>query len=169
MKQCPLAVFIVAVLSPVLCSVPIAAQDEQTMPVAVESLPAAARFWLAEDVLDIITPEERRAFLSLKTDEDRDNFIDLFWARRNPDPDSSRNAFEEEHYKRIVFANEKYGTARSKVLGRQTDREESTSFSARRIPLNPIRPARKHVPQLARVPGRRHILGNCGATSTSRM
>jgi GWxTD domain-containing protein len=77
------------------------------------------RFWLTEDVAYIITPEERCAFLSLGSDIDRDHFIDQFWYRRAPDPDSLENDFQREHYRRIVFANEKFATG---VPGWQTDR-----------------------------------------------
>ncbi len=68
------------------------------------------RKWLDEDVRWIITPEEREAFLKLGTDEERDAFIESFWARRNPDPDSPVNTFKEEHYRRIAYANEHYSS-----------------------------------------------------------
>ncbi len=64
--------------------------------------------WLDEDVIYIITPEERNAFLHLQTNEEREQFIESFWQRRNPDPDSSENAFKEEHYRRIAYANEHF-------------------------------------------------------------
>jgi GWxTD domain-containing protein len=60
---------------------------------------------LDEDVIYIITPEERSTFLALKDDKSRDSFVEQFWARRNPDPTSTGNSFKEEHYRRIAFAN----------------------------------------------------------------
>ena len=75
--------------------------------------------WLNEDVVYIITPEEREAFLQLKTDEERDQFIEAFWARRNPDPGSPYNSYKEEHYRRIAYADAHYAAG---VPGWRTDR-----------------------------------------------
>src|SRR3974390_3143769 len=66
--------------------------------------------WLNEDVVYIVTPEERRSFLHLSTNEEREQFIEAFWQRRNPDPDSPENTFKEEHYRRIAYANEHYAS-----------------------------------------------------------
>ncbi|HUJ31251.1 MAG TPA: GWxTD domain-containing protein [Candidatus Acidoferrum sp.] len=75
--------------------------------------------WLNEDVVYIITPEERSSFLHLSTNEEREQFIEAFWARRNPDPDSPENTFKEEHYRRIAYANEHYASG---IPGWKTDR-----------------------------------------------
>lgn len=75
--------------------------------------------WLNEDVVYIISPEERSAFLHLDTNEAREQFIEAFWARRNPDPDSAENTFKEEHYRRIAYANEHYASG---IPGWKTDR-----------------------------------------------
>jgi GWxTD domain-containing protein len=75
--------------------------------------------WLNEDVVYIITPEERSTFLHLSTNEERETFIENFWARRNPDPDSPENTFKEEHYRRIAYANEHYASG---IPGWKTDR-----------------------------------------------
>jgi GWxTD domain-containing protein len=75
--------------------------------------------WLDEDVTYIITPEERSAFLRLQTNEEREQFIEQFWLRRNPDPDSPENTFKEEHYRRIAYANEHYASG---IPGWKTDR-----------------------------------------------
>ena len=75
--------------------------------------------WLDEDVRWIISDQERQAFLQLSNDEERDNFIDQFWARRNPMPDSPTNDFKEEHYRRIAYANEHYSAG---VPGWRSDR-----------------------------------------------
>ena len=86
---------------------------------AIHRLPASARYWLVEDAVYIITPGERCAFLRLETDEDREQFIEQFWIRRAADPISLDYDFKAEHYRRIVFANEKYGGSLS---GWKTDR-----------------------------------------------
>jgi GWxTD domain-containing protein len=75
--------------------------------------------WLNEDVVYIITPEERSSFLHLSTNEEREQFIEGFWQRRNPDPDSPENTFKEEHYRRIAYANEHYASG---IPGWKTDR-----------------------------------------------
>lgn len=75
--------------------------------------------WLDEDVVYIITPEERNAFLHLSTNEEREQFIEQFWQRRNPDPDSVENTYKEEHYRRIAYANEHYSSG---IPGWKTDR-----------------------------------------------
>jgi len=75
--------------------------------------------WLDEDVVYIITDEERAAFKQLSNDEERDNFIEAFWQRRNPTPDTEENEFKEEHYRRIAYANEHFAAG---VPGWKTDR-----------------------------------------------
>jgi GWxTD domain-containing protein len=64
--------------------------------------------WLEEDVRWIITPEEEKAFKSMTNNEERDQFIEAFWRRRNPNPDSDDNEFKDEHYRRIAYANEHF-------------------------------------------------------------
>ncbi|MFZ0580320.1 MAG: GWxTD domain-containing protein [Candidatus Acidiferrales bacterium] len=75
--------------------------------------------WLNEDVVYIISPEERSAFLHLQTNEEREQFIEAFWQRRNPDPDSAENTFKEEHYRRIAYTNEHFSSG---IPGWKTDR-----------------------------------------------
>ena len=66
--------------------------------------------WLEEDVVYIITDEERQAFKRFQTDEEREQFIEQFWLRRDPTPDTEENEFKEEHYRRIAYANERYAS-----------------------------------------------------------
>src|SRR5580698_9518636 len=75
--------------------------------------------WLDEDVVWIITDEERAAFKQLSNDEERDNFIEAFWQRRDPTPDTEENEYKEEHYQRIAYANEHFAAG---VPGWRTDR-----------------------------------------------
>jgi GWxTD domain-containing protein len=76
--------------------------------------------WLNEDVVYIITSYEKKKFLELKTDEEREQYIEEFWKRRNPDPDTDENEYRTEHYERIAYANKNF--AFGKVAGWQTDR-----------------------------------------------
>jgi len=75
--------------------------------------------WLDQDVRYIISPEEEQAFKLLGTDEERDQFIEQFWLRRDPTPDTEENEFREEHYRRIQYANEHYAAG---IPGWRTDR-----------------------------------------------
>jgi GWxTD domain-containing protein len=87
--------------------------------VAIATIPYNFRSWLTEDAVYIISPEERCAFLHLKSDRERQQFIDQFWLRRVSDPQALENDFKQEHYRRIVFANENFGT---NLPGWRTDR-----------------------------------------------
>ena len=75
--------------------------------------------WLNEDVSYIITDEERAAFKKLQTDDEREQFIENFWLRRDPTPDTIENEFKEEHYRRIAYANEHFASG---IPGWKTDR-----------------------------------------------
>ena len=75
--------------------------------------------WLDEDVRWIITEEERAAFKQLSNDEERDQFIEQFWLRRDPTPDTVENEYKEEHYRRIAYANEHFAAG---IQGWRTDR-----------------------------------------------
>jgi GWxTD domain-containing protein len=75
--------------------------------------------WLNEDVGYIISDEERAAFKRLNNDEERETFIENFWLRRDPSPDTEENEFKEEHYRRIAYANEHFASG---IPGWKTDR-----------------------------------------------
>jgi GWxTD domain-containing protein len=77
-----------------------------------QELKGTYKRWLNEDVRWIITDQERKAFLSLTNDEERDAFIEQFWQRRNPDPDSPENTYREEIYRRIAYANEHFAAGK---------------------------------------------------------
>jgi GWxTD domain-containing protein len=84
-----------------------------------QELKGPYKTWLNEEVPYIITDEERKAFMSLSNDEEREAFIENFWLRRNPNPDSPENEFREEHYRRIQYANDHYAAGKP---GWKTDR-----------------------------------------------
>ena len=75
--------------------------------------------WVNKDVAYIITPEEKKAFNALKTNEERENFIANFWLRRDPNPDTEENEYKEEYFERIAYANEHYTSG---IPGWKTDR-----------------------------------------------
>jgi GWxTD domain-containing protein len=75
--------------------------------------------WLDEDVRWLITDEEQKAFKLLSNDEERDQFIEAFWQRRDPTPDTIENEFKEEHYRRMAYANEHFAAG---IPGWKSDR-----------------------------------------------
>ena len=94
-------------------------EQKQKMKKTLKELEGPYRTWLNEDVVYIISPEERTAFLQLETNEEREQFIEQFWLRRSSNPDLPDNDFKEEHYRRIAYANEHYASG---VPGWKTDR-----------------------------------------------
>jgi GWxTD domain-containing protein len=107
----------------VFSSVAVFAQDEkeskkkQKRP--KESLKSVYKRWIDEDVRWIITDEENKTFKALKTDDEREQFIEQFWLRRDPDPDTDSNEYREEYYQRIAYSNEKFTSG---IPGWKTDR-----------------------------------------------
>ena len=75
--------------------------------------------WLDQDVGYIISDEEKKAFKGLQTDEEKDQFIEQFWLRRDPTPDTEENEYREEHYRRIAYANEHFASG---IPGWKADR-----------------------------------------------
>jgi GWxTD domain-containing protein len=75
--------------------------------------------WMEQDVVYIITPEEKRAFKKLVTNEEREQFIEAFWRRRDPNPDTEVNEYLEEHFERIAYANQHFASG---IPGWKTDR-----------------------------------------------
>jgi GWxTD domain-containing protein len=84
-----------------------------------QELKGVYKKWVDEDVRWIITDQEMQAFKSLSNDEERDQFIENFWLRRNPNPESPENEYREEHYARIAYANEHFAAGKP---GWRTDR-----------------------------------------------
>ena len=75
--------------------------------------------WLKEDVVYIITDEERGVFNGLGTMDEKEQFIEQFWRRRDPDARTAVNEYKEEHYRRIAYANDHFFSAKA---GWRTDR-----------------------------------------------
>jgi GWxTD domain-containing protein len=94
-------------------------EQKQKIRKTLKELDSPYKIWLNEDVVYIISPEERAAFLQLETNEEREQFIEQFWLRRSTNPDLPDNDFKEEHYRRIAYANEHYASG---IPGWKTDR-----------------------------------------------
>lgn len=95
-------------------AVPLAAKDN------TDNLDERYRQWL-DLVHYIITPMERKVFLSLKSDKERDALIELFWKQRDPTRGTPENEFREEHLRRFAHAN-RYFKFGSPIPGWKTDR-----------------------------------------------
>ena len=93
--------------------------QKQKIKKTLKELEGPYRSWLNEDVIYIISPEERTSFLQLETNEEREQFIEQFWLRRSSNPDLPDNDFKEEHYRRIAYANEHFASG---IPGWKTDR-----------------------------------------------
>ena len=111
------ALALVALLALGLCIAP--AKDKKKKGELETDRSEYYKKWLKEDVVYIISEEEKKVFKSLSTEEEREKFIEQFWYRRNPDPRSSYNEFKEEHYRRIAYANERFASG---LQGWRTDR-----------------------------------------------
>jgi len=94
-------------------------QKQQQEKKLKQELEGPYKKWLSQDVAWIITDEERAAFKQLSNDEERDQFIEQFWLRRDPTPDTVENEYKEEHYRRIAYANEHFASG---IPGWKTDR-----------------------------------------------
>jgi len=94
-------------------------QRKQNAKSIKRELETSYKKWLDQDVRWIITDNERKAFMQLSNNEERDQYIEAFWQRRNPNPDSEDNEFKDEHYRRIEYANEHFPAGKP---GWMTDR-----------------------------------------------
>ena len=94
-------------------------RKEQQRAAAGERMNSVYKRWMDDDVAYIITDEEKKVFKSLKTDDEREQFIEQFWLRRDPDPDTDVNEYREEYYQRIAYANENFASG---IPGWKTDR-----------------------------------------------
>jgi GWxTD domain-containing protein len=115
---------LLVVFTLLISSLSVFAQDEKKekpkkQKKSTESIKSVYKRWIDEDVRWIITDEERKTFNLLKTDDEREQFIEQFWLRRDPDPDTDVNEYREEYYQRIAYANEKYTSG---IPGWKTDR-----------------------------------------------
>ena len=93
--------------------------EERRKKAAQKENESAYKKWISEEVPYIITDEEKKSFKNLSTDDEREQFIESFWERRNPNPGSPENEFKEEYYRRIAYANEHYASG---IPGWKTDR-----------------------------------------------
>ena len=98
-----------------------AAQEELTEKERIEALPERHRVWLTEEVVYLITDREKRTFLGLTSEQERSNFFEAFWRKRDPNPSTPENEFRIEHYERLDYANNWFGRDTFRD-GWQTDR-----------------------------------------------
>lgn len=115
----PMVIFLLSFLTICLFSPGLlSAQDDQDYLSQEESYDYFLK-WLSEDVIYIVTDEEREIFQNLTTADEREQFIEQFWFRRDPDPRTAENEFKEEHYRRLAYCNENFSSGKP---GWKTDR-----------------------------------------------
>lgn len=115
MRFTAFSLLLLSVLSPTVpAQVRSAASTRQTAqkPLSPRQLDPEYRRWIEEDVPYIISERERKEFLLLRNNDERDKFIEAFWESRNPTPNSTINTFKEEHYRRLAYAREHFGDER---------------------------------------------------------
>ena len=107
---------------------------------AQKGLDSDHRDWL-DQVAPIITEVERDVFKKLGNREERTKFINMFWARRDPLPDTRENEFYKEYMERIRYADFQFGRGAVKrgsrtergffhlLLGPPLDRQAYTTYS----------------------------------------
>ncbi len=119
-KSIPLLIAIVVVwLAPAVSGQRKPAVDPQDKPRKVKEEPDKAFKQFIIDVGPIISDAERRAWDQLKTNAEREQFIDIFWKTRDPDPDTEENEYREAYYERIAYVNEHFSSG---IPGYKTDR-----------------------------------------------
>ena len=74
--------------------------------------------WIRSDVRWLVTNAERTAFANLKSGNDRREFVQNFWRRRDPDPDTSANEFRDTYCGRLPLTKR----FESGIPGWKTDR-----------------------------------------------
>ena len=111
--------YLIFVLAIIIVSFPIKAQDRKVIVCDKPSDEKDYKRWLEKDAFYIITKIEKKEFLNLKTNEARENFINDFWLKRDPTPETEENEFREDYYERIAFANENFASG---IQGWRTDR-----------------------------------------------
>lgn len=106
--------------APTAVAPPITEEQRRTMEARLkEELETPYKKWMNEEVIWIITEEERAAFGRLRTDDERQQFIEQFWIRRDPTPGTEENEYKEEHYRRVAWSNDRFSTG---IPGWKTDR-----------------------------------------------
>ncbi len=117
------AVFLAGLVATSLHALPakekLTKQEERRQKAIRKEMESAYKKWIQQEVPYIITAEERAAFNKLSTDEEREQFVEQFWERRNPNPGSPENEFREEYYRRIAYANDRFASG---IPGWKTDR-----------------------------------------------
>jgi GWxTD domain-containing protein len=108
-------------------------------------LPEQHRKWLEEEVPYIIKPLEKDVFLQLRTNKEREIFIEAFWKQRDPTPGNPQNEYKQEHYRRIAYANQFFGRETTRP-GWMTDRGRTYIILGKPIDIDRYENAEEHYP-----------------------
>ncbi|HYS56474.1 MAG TPA: GWxTD domain-containing protein [Thermoanaerobaculia bacterium] len=76
--------------------------------------------WADGPVRHLMTKEEMKQWKVIRSDQDAEAFIALFWAKRDPTSDTRRNEFREDFQQRVKFADRNFSNGLQP--GSMTDR-----------------------------------------------
>jgi GWxTD domain-containing protein len=79
------------------------------IPIVEAQLSDAYAAWADGPEGFLLTKKEKKEWAKISTDAEAERFIELFWARRNPDPRSTVNPFKAEFEATVRFADENFG------------------------------------------------------------
>src|SRR5438105_3877355 len=80
-------------------------------PVASGQTSSQYRGWADGPVRFLMTRDEIQQWKDVKSDAEAQAFIDLFWAKRDPTPGTTRNEFHEEFDRRVDYADNNFSTS----------------------------------------------------------
>ncbi len=100
-------IFIVVIVLLGAATLPAPAQEEMAATRTGVTVDLAA--WADSPAGFLLTKKELKEWKNLTGDAERRAFIDLFWARRNPDPSQSFNQFKAQFESRVRYADENFG------------------------------------------------------------
>lgn len=83
-------------------------------------LPGSARAWIEGPVRWLVLPDEARTFRRLDSSAEALAFIERFWRRRDPNPETPGNPFAQKFFERVQAADLLYGE--QDLRGALTDR-----------------------------------------------
>jgi GWxTD domain-containing protein len=77
-------------------------------PLAEAQLSSEYAGWAESPEGLLLTKKEKKAWDKITTDAEADRFIELFWARRNPEVNNPYNSFKAEFDSKVRFADENF-------------------------------------------------------------
>ncbi len=130
---------------------------------AFAGLSAELEDWGSGPAQWIMTSDEKKAWRKISTDADAINFMDLFWARRDPTPGTAVNEFRDRFVNRVAFSDMTFIEKRKR--GAMTDRGRVYIVLGAATNMTGVTPQVDSQPSVAAVDpgGGGHSLGRGGS------